>query len=227
VALTDNKRGKVEKRTKKRAIDAGSNFRWSDQQKLEAVQSWLALGNLALTARILGIPEVTLRVWKAQEWWHEVVEELRLQETIQLSARMKNLVEASQTIVAQRLESGDPILNQKTGQIVFKPVTMKDAHKVAVDLMDRREDLQRIVDGGPKSDTANENKLEQLAERFAEMAAKSIQKQIDKKRTVEVIDAIPKERETRLSEGAPVGEGEQTGTSETTSGTEQGSEGGS
>jgi hypothetical protein len=204
MALTDNERGKREKRNKKRAIDAGSNFRWSDAQKLEAVQSYLALGNLALTSRLLGIPEVTLRVWKAQEWWTEVVEDIRLQDTIQLSARMKKLVEASHTIVAQRLESGDPILNQKTGEIVYKPVSMKDAHKVATDLIDRSQTLQKIIDGEVVTDASNDNKLEALAERFAEMATRSIEKQIDKRRTVdaeEVTYAVDEERETRLQEG--------------------------
>lgn len=227
MALTDNERGKKEKRNKNRAIDAGSNFRWSDKQKLEAVQAYLALGNLALASRILGIPEITLRVWKAQEWWHEVVEELRLQESIQLSARMKKLVEASQTIVAQRLETGDPILNQKTGEIVYKPVSMKDAHKVSIDLIDRQKDIQKMIDGVPVENEANESKLEALAERFAEMATKSIQKQFDKKRTIEVIDAVYDERQEGLSEGTSVGTHEEARETGSESGTEQSEENGS
>lgn len=208
MALTDNERAKRDKRTKKRAIDAPSNMRWSDSQKLEAIHSYLALGNLALTSRLLGIPEITLRVWKASDWWGDIVADIRLQDSIQLTARMKKLVEASQTIVAQRLESGDPILNQKTGEIVYKPVSMKDAHKVSVDLIDRQTTLNKIIDGQPVSDMQNDNKLEQLAEKFAEMATRSIEKQINKKRTVDMEftdvendDAVHDERETGLQEG--------------------------
>lgn len=190
MALTDNERTKKEKRNKNRAIDAGSNFRWSDKQKLEAVQSYLALGNLALTSRILGIPEVTLRVWKAQEWWKDVVEDLQRQEKIQLSNRMKKLVEASQNIVAQRLETGDPILNQKTGEIIYKPVSMKDAHKVSVDLIDRATILEKATRDDTPTVEGDDNKLEKLAEKFAEMATRSIQNKMDKTRTVEVEDAV-------------------------------------
>jgi hypothetical protein len=202
MALTDNAREKKSKRVKKKPMDAVGNFRYSDAQKVEAVSSWLALGNLALTSRLLGIPEITLRVWKTSEWWKNLVEEMRMQEKIVLSARMKSLVEASQTIVAQRLESGDPILNQKTGEIIYKPVSMKDAHKVAVDLIDRKKELDKLtVDDGP-TEARDDDKLEKLAERFAEMATKSIENNLNKRRTVdaEIVDAVHDEREAGLQE---------------------------
>lgn len=208
MALSDAEREKTLKRNKNRSIVAKSNFRWSDKQKLEAVSSYLALGNLALTSRVLGIPEITLRVWKASEWWKNAVEEVRLQEKIVLSNRMKSLVDAAQTIVAQRLETGDPVMSPK-GEIVYKPVSMKDAHKVATDLIDRKAVLDKTtVDAAPQEES-NSNTLEKLAERFAAMATKSIEKQFDKKRTIDVTDveeissAVHEERETRLQDGVP------------------------
>jgi hypothetical protein len=226
MALTDNERTKKEKRTRNRAIDAGTNKRWSDKQKLEAVSSWLALGNLALVSRLLGIPEITIRVWKTSEWWAKAVEELKLQEKIELSARMKKLIEASHIIVAQRLETGDPILNQKTGEIVYKPVSLKDAHKVATDLIDRQKEVEKATrDDGP-SEARNDDKLERLAEKFAEMATKSIERSFNKQRTVdaetvEVIDAVDEERETRLQTGVRQISGE-TGTNQEAFGTDSG-----
>jgi hypothetical protein len=207
MALTDNERVKAKKRDKKRPIDAKTNLAWSDSQKLEAIHAWLTLGNLALTSRITGIPEITLRVWKTSEWWRQTVDDIRLQDNIQLSARMRKLVEASQQIVAQRLETGDPILNQKTGEIVYKPVSLKDAHKVSIDLIDRKQVLDKITtDTGP-TEERNDDKLQRLAERFAEMATKSIEKKYNKQRTVDVTDveevssAVDEERETGLQEG--------------------------
>jgi hypothetical protein len=208
VALSDAEREKNIPRKRNRAIDAKSNFRWSDKQKLEAVSSYLALGNLALTSRVLGIPEVTLRVWKASEWWKNAVEEVRLQEKIVLSNRMKSLVDAAQVIVAQRLEQGDPVMSPK-GEIVYKPVSMKDAHKVATDLIDRKAVLDKTtVDAAPQEES-NTQTLEKLAERFAAMATKSIEKQFNNKRTIDVTDveeissAVHEERETRLQDGVP------------------------
>lgn len=193
MALTDNENEKSRKRNKSRAIEAGSNYRWSDKQKLEAINSYLVLGNLSLTSRVLGIPEITLRVWKTTTWWKEAVDDLKIQEKIQLSNRMKTLVEASQSIVANRLENGDPVLNQKTGEIVMKPVSMKDAHKVAIDLIDRREKVEKATMDEAPSDQQNDDKLERLATKFAEMATKSIEKQINKSRTIDVVDVMPVE----------------------------------
>lgn len=205
MALTDNEKEKVKSRTKrKRKGDIGVvNTRYSDSQKVEAITSYLALGNLALTSRVLGIPEITLRKWKAEAWWKTVVDELKMQERIELSARMKRLVEASQTIVAQRLETGDPIWDQKKGEVVYKPVSMKDAHKVAVDLIDRRKDVEKMTQGEDPTETEDDRKLEKLAERFAEMATKSIQKKFDTKRTIneDVSDAVYEEREEGLQAG--------------------------
>lgn len=198
MALSDNENEKKRKRSKNRSIDAGSNYRWSDKQKLEAVQSWLALGNLALTSRVLGIPEITLRVWKASEWWKSAVEEIKTQESIQLSVRMKKLVEASQNIVAQRLENGDPILNQKTGEIIMKPVSMKDAHRVAVDLIDRQKDIDKMTKDEAPTEQRDDNKLEKLAEKFAEMASLSIEKKMKEKRTIDVTDVIIKSSEDEM-----------------------------
>jgi hypothetical protein len=208
MALTDNEREKNSKRVKKKPMDAVGNFRYSDAQKMEAVSSWLALGNLALTSRLLSIPEVTLRVWKASEWWKNLVEEMRMSEKIVLSARMKSLVEASQTIVAQRLETGDPILNQKTGEIIYKPVSMKDAHKVSVDLIDRKKELDKLTVDNGQTEERDDDKLEKLAERFAEMATKSIENNLNKRRTVDMEfadvvendNAVYDEREEGLQE---------------------------
>lgn len=232
MALTDTESAKKEKRNKRRSVEAKTNYRWSDQQKLEAVSSWLALGNLAMVSRILSIPEITLRVWKTSEWWAKAVEEIRLSENVQLSARMKKLVEASHVIVAQRLETGDPILNQKTGEIIYKPVNLRDAHRVAVDLIDRQKEVDKLTRDTAPSEERDDDKLAKLAERFAEMATMSIEKQFNKRRTVDAVDIVEDvhhaaydARQARLPESFGVGEEESAGTAGPTSAEQQGSEG--
>jgi transposase-like protein len=216
MALTDNEREKKIKRTKKKFKYELGNTRYSDKQKIEAIHSYLAIGNLALTSRIIDIPEITLRKWKAQEWWATLVEEIKMQERIELSARMKKLIEASQGVVAQRLETGDPILNQKTGEIVYKPVSMKDAHKVATDLIDRRTIVEKAALSNEVVEKNDDDKLEKLAEKFAEMATRSIEKKFEKRRTVDIADvefalkennnAVYEEGEREEREGLQEGE---------------------
>ena len=180
---------KQERKSKRdRSITAETNRQWSDNQKTEAIQSYLLLGNLALTSRILGIPEITLRVWKRTEWWADMVNEIKSQDRIQLSARMKKIVDASLTVVEDRLLNGDYQFDQKTGQNIRKPVNMKDAHKVAVDLQDRQDLLEKTEKPEITEDKI-ESRLLQLAEKFADMATKKIEQTNNSRRTVDVEDA--------------------------------------
>jgi len=186
--LSDMPSKQDRKTGRNRSIEATTNKQWSDNQKMEAIQSWLLLGNLALTSRILGIPEITLRVWKRTEWWADMVNEIKSQDRIQLSSRMKKIVDASLTVVEDRLLNGDYQFDQKTGQNIRKPVNMKDAHKVAVDLQDRQDLLEKTEKPEITEDKI-ESRLLQLAEKFADMATKKIEQTNNTRRTVDVDDA--------------------------------------
>lgn len=195
--LSDAPSRKALKGSKPRAIDAGSNYRWSDKQKTEAVQSYLTLGNLALTSRLLGIPEVTLRVWKKSQWWADMVAEMKAQENIELTNRLKKIVDASLAVVEDRLVNGDFQYDQKSGEVVRKPVNMKDAHKVSVDLQARQDVLEKRVEGiVVESDAGSEDKLEKLAERFAQFAAQKLDKIANQERTIDIEDVIIKDEES-------------------------------
>src|SRR3990167_2324439 len=111
---------------------------WSDKQKLETVQTYLMLGNAAMTARVLKIPEDTVYRWKKSAWWKEIEGELRVQDELQLSARLKKIVVNSLDAVEERLEYGDYVYDQKTGQMRRKPVSMRDAHKASMDLIAKK-----------------------------------------------------------------------------------------
>ena len=185
MALSDVEKEKDLTRKRNRPIVADTNLRWSDAQKLEAVQSWLVLGNMSLVARILGIPRITLQTWRASAWWKEAVDDIKVQEKIELSNKMKKIVEAAHTVVEDRLVNGDVVINPKTGEFSRKPVNMRDAHRVAVDLQNQREAVEKATLGVVENEE-NTDKLEQLANKFAEFATKSIEKSLDKKRTIDV-----------------------------------------
>lgn len=194
--LSDSLRKKAKASRRSRAVDAGTNKQWSDKQKTEAVQSYLLLGNLALTGRLLSIPEVTLRVWKASTWWGDVVNEIKSQEKIELSNRLKKIVDASLSVVEDRLVNGDFQFDQKTGSIIRKPVNLKDAHKVAVDLQDRQDVVERASQESLMfKDEDVASKLDSLAEKFAELATKKLDQKVNEHRTIDVSDAVVKEDE--------------------------------
>jgi transposase-like protein len=188
--LSDSPSKQLKKSKRIRSITAPTNKQWSDSQKMEAIQSYLLLGNLALTSRILGIPEITLRVWKTTQWWKDTVAEIKSQEKVELSAKMKKLVGASLAVVEDRLINGDFQFDQKTGEVIRKPVNMKDAHKVAMDMQERQDMLDKALSGEEdKGDDNVQNRLLKLAEQFAEMATKKIEQKVDEHRTIDVEDA--------------------------------------
>ena len=115
--------------------------------------------------------EVTLRVWKTTEWWKNTVEDIKLQETMQMSARLQKIVDASLGAVEDRIVNGDFMFDQKSGEMVRKQVNLRDAHKVAVDLLDKRAMLDKAA--APKQEEKqDEDRLLKLAEKFAEFVTK-------------------------------------------------------
>lgn len=180
-------RRKVRSRKKRELTDERKH--WSDSQKIEAVKTYLILGNVRLTAATLKVPEGTMRLWKSQAWWKEMEADLRTEDELQLSSRLKGIAQKSFDLVEDRLTNGNYVFDQKTGRLIRVPVNLRDAHKVAVDSVIHRDviaarNYERLNDG------QIENKLEQLAERFAELAAKKIVQIKDEERTIEMVEEI-------------------------------------
>lgn len=200
--LSDNEKNKDRKSVRRRGTGEKSwHKHWSDSQKIEIVTTYLALGgNIALTAATMKIPATNIYQWRRTEWWHNIEEEIKKQERLTLSVSLKSLSDKALTAVNDRLENGDWIYNQKTGELLRKPVAMKDAHKVASEMIDKRIK----IDQKDTFTVAQENiqdKLNQLAKSFSELASKKpqlIAQEIDFK---EKEDAVYEEREEGLQDG--------------------------
>jgi hypothetical protein len=149
-----------------------SNKAWAQSQKIECVLTYLATGSEVKTAAATGIPKNTIHIWRYQPWWKELVQQIRDEEDDKLTADLAKIVDKAIVTVEDRLVNGDFGFNQKTGEIFRKPVNLKDAHKVAVDMMDQRAKISgRAVEQTEKLDTMNQ--LEFLAKKFAEFATMS------------------------------------------------------
>lgn len=147
----------------------------------------MVLGSLKLVAGALKIPFDTLKVWKTSEWWKTVEEDLRVQDDLQLSSRLQKIVNKSYDVIEDRLDNGDFVYDQRSGKMRRKPVAMRDAHRVAVDLMEKRDViLERHMDGNSVTKDKIEDTLADLARNFAKIAA-TIN---ETKRPVEVTDVV-------------------------------------
>lgn len=143
--------------------------------RIETVKTFLIFGgSTRLTSAAMKIPEQTIYQWRRQEWWHELERELKQQENMQLSARLKKIVERSLDVVADRLENGDFIYDQKTGEMRRKPVAMKDAHKVAIDSNTQRQLLEQNENFVVAQEQV-QDKLAKLAEAFASLSKPKVE----------------------------------------------------
>jgi hypothetical protein len=188
MALSDSKMKYMQTKSNGRRAVGAQNKRWSDSQKTEAVQTYMILGSLKLVAGALQIPFDTLKVWKQSEWWKTLEGDLRVQDDLQLSSRLQKIVNRSYDVIEDRLDNGDFVYDQKTGQMRRKPVAMKDAHKVAIDLMDKRDMLiDRHIQGDSITTDKIEKTLADLAANFAKIAN---QITTNPKHPIEVTDVI-------------------------------------
>lgn len=144
---------------------------WPKEKKLQAVTQYLALGNMRLVAATTGVDYGILRQWKMQPWWKEYETEIRSTENLALDSDLTKIVNRSLEAVADRLENGEVFYDQKSGELRRKPVVMKDAAKVATDLLTKRELLRGNATARTESTVVPmEDQLKALANEFARMA---------------------------------------------------------
>ncbi len=181
---------------KRRSPDDVNKF-YTDAQKLEAVTTYFLLGgNLALTARKLKINEGTMRQWKYSNWWKDFEKEIRQEERLQLSSKLKKIIGTSWEAVEDRLEHGDFVFDQKAGEVRRKPVSMRDASHIALEATKLQNTMDLQADHSVASE-AIEDKLSKLAKAFSDLA-KGIKPEApadDIEYVERVDDAIHEERE--------------------------------
>lgn len=144
------------------------NTTWPREARLQAVTQYLVLGNMALVSGITGIPHQLLRAWKAQPWWKEMEAEVRLTENIEMDSKLTKIVDRSLEAVLDRVENGDFIYDNKTGQVRRKPVNLRDVGKVSIDLLSKRELLRgNATERKETTQISVSEQLKQLALEFA------------------------------------------------------------
>jgi len=142
----------------------GNTGWWSDKQRKMAVATYLVLGKITLVSNALGIPEITLRKWKSQEWWSEAEDELKRGEKLELKGKLGNIVNATLIQLEDRVKNGDYIWNGETKTFDRKPITAQVANKITVDLVDRQVLLEKKADTRMESNESLDARLQRIAE---------------------------------------------------------------
>jgi transposase-like protein len=202
---------------------------WPIEKKIEVVSQYLVLGNMKMVAATTGVQHDLIRQWKGQPWWKELEAEIRQTQNIELDTKLSRIVDKSLDAVLDRVENGDFIYDQKTGQIKRKPVNLRDVARVSVDMVSKRE----LLRGGQadRNEGTQISVAEQLKMLATEFSKWQKQQAIDTP-MVEVVDVEPKESSNAVHEEREEGlqEGSssvylETGSEEEESGTERSSSG--
>ena len=174
---------------------------YSDAKKLEVVTTYLALGKVPMVEAVTGIPRSTIRQWKMQPWWTEMVDQIQTDSDQELDAKLAKIIDRSLDAVTDRIENGDFIFDPKSGSIRRSPVKLKDVHRVSVDLIDKR-DLIRKRPQEQIEQSATVDILRKLANQFAEWAKIHVAPKGEPKVIEgEVVDAVYEERKEGLQDG--------------------------
>ena len=142
---------------------------WSDEKRVEVATADAMGLNTTMIQAATGVAAGTIKKWRQEEWYQELIKEIRDQEDRGIDGKLTKLVSKSLEIIGDRLENGDYMWNSKENKFVRKPVYMKEANKVASELIQRRN----LLRGKPTSISSKEqisDKLAALADRFAQFA---------------------------------------------------------
>ncbi len=147
----------------------GQPGHWTKKKKLEFIKSWLQTGNMRESAILLNIPYITVKTWKAQPWFQEMVDQVREEHVQKLDGKLSAIIEKSLEETVDRLENGDSILDSKTGKVIKVKPKLHIVNKVANDLLDKQMKLRDTKDKVRSLENTN-SRLLNLAEQFISFA---------------------------------------------------------
>ena len=157
------------------------------EKKVHAACLYAVTGNVQETSKLTDIPVSQLKSMMGEQWWEDTVRQVRKEENDQITAKLTSFVEKSLDAVVERLETGDTVINMKTGETYKVPVRLRDIANVISTFLEKRN----LLRGEATSRTERLNQediLRELGSKFESFAKKLGYKQ-EQVIEGEVIDA--------------------------------------
>ena len=181
---------------------------YNPEHKYNAVVAYLATGNLRIAAASCNIAYETIRYWKQQPWWKEFEFEIANTKRTETKNKLSKLVDKSLDLIQDRLDNGDFALNQKTGEVIRRPVQIRDLNQVFANIMQRQEALEKrkLEESALQQQESVKDTLKMLAEEFSKFTNSRKPQVIDVEDAQEIEqDALSDETMLEVS-GAEVSE---------------------
>lgn len=165
--------------------------RYTWEKKYATVAVYLKCGSLRDTEHNTGVPVPTIENWRKSSWWPDLVNQIKTANAAQLDNKLSQLINKALGVVEDRLENGELILNNKTGELVRKPIGVRDATRAASELMQRQLAINKTLALDEVKQQTVDETLRFLATEFARMVNR-------KPETLDIVeevdDAIYEER---------------------------------
>lgn len=160
---------------------------YPEQKRLEVVSLFAATGNFKQVSELTSVPVPTIKVWRKQDWFQELLKEIRDENNEKIDAKFTEIIENALEQVADRVQNGDFVVTPR-GDLIRRPIPAKDLSLVVAINVDKRQ----LLRGEPTNRTEDKvsvpesvvNRLDKLAKTFEDLA-----KHGRKPRTLEVKDA--------------------------------------
>lgn len=170
---------------------------WSWSDKTEAAKKYMLLGNMRIVSELTGISYNTLCDWRKQDWWSTLIDEIKAAQKAKRNTKMNEVIDESMEIIHDRIVNGDFILNNKTGEIQRKPVTLRDIGNLTNQLLTRQAQLEEITNRMENNKETVQETLKTLAKEFAKW-----QRISNKNQAEDAVYAVHDEWPTGLQEGS-------------------------
>jgi hypothetical protein len=156
-------------------IPHAKNATWPVEKKIEAVTSWLALGNLKQVAVITGVSYGMIKQWRIAPWWKDIEAEIIASRRVASANKLSKIIDKSLDVISDRLDNGDFIWDSKNSELKRKPVSMRDTTTAANALMQRVAIIEKMNRDEQTIDATVSiaDQLKSLAAEFAKMNNRS------------------------------------------------------
>lgn len=160
-------------------------------KKIEACTQYILQGSARKAEDLCGVRANTILEWRrTAPWWDTVAAQIKLEYGDEIDSNQSRIIRQAYKHLEERFEVGDPVVLQKTGEIVFAPVSALATAKVASTLVKDRnllrgeattrsgsdkstgeEEIENVVD---KKLASIKEKLEKSSALYDELQAKTI-----------------------------------------------------
>lgn len=162
-------------------LDLKGKVNYTIDQRVQAATYWMLGKSSRDIEKILGIKATTVRFWMRQDWWKELLREIRKAKQEDLDNQITRIVHQATLQLEDRIKNGNYKYNPNTGEVVRIPLSSSE---LAKDGLGIPFDKRALLRGDPTQKTQHEHinadgMLNKLAETFLKIVQENQPKPIE------------------------------------------------